>query len=170
MKTKADLADYIRPLVILAAVIFPDVTAHANPIELPEKPITLEVSFLVGFALLIEILCICFMLLRARHPRFFFLWLIGMHLVTYPSFMGLLWVLQAMRPAFAVAIGEGLVVVFEGLIIYAMCWLLAPTASTLPRPPLAKCWLASLVGNVCSAVAFPVLLALFKFIERSGSG
>ena len=53
MKTKSDLADYIRPLVILAAVIFPAVTAHANPIELPEKPITLEVSFLVGFALLI---------------------------------------------------------------------------------------------------------------------
>jgi Na+/phosphate symporter len=90
--------------------------------------------------------------------------------LTYPSFLGLLWLLQAMRPALAVAIGEGLVVVVEGSIIYAMCGLLAPTAPDLPRPPLAKCWLASLVGNVCSAVAFPVLFALFKIIERSGSG
>jgi len=170
MKTKSDLASYIRRLVVLAAVIFPTITAHANPIEFPEKSIRLEVSFLVGFALLLEILCICFMLRRFRRPRFFFPWLIGMHLLTYPSFLGLLWLLQAMRPAFAVAIGEGLVVVVEGLIIYAMCWLLAPAAATLPRPPLAKCWLASLVGNVCSAVAFPVLFALFKIIERSGSG
>ncbi|MDR3560729.1 MAG: hypothetical protein P4N59_04715, partial [Negativicutes bacterium] len=114
--------------------------------------------------------CVCFMLRRSRRPRFFFLLLIGMHLLTYPSFLGLLWVLQAMRPAFAVAIGEGLVVVVEWLLIYAMCWLMAPANPTLPRPTMTKCWLASLGGNVCSAVAFPVLFGLFKIIERSGSG
>jgi hypothetical protein len=68
MKTKSDLADYIRPLVILTAVISSAVTAHANPIEFLEKPMTPEISFLVGFALLIEILCICFMLRRSRRP------------------------------------------------------------------------------------------------------
>lgn len=170
MKVKSDPADYLRPLVILAVVIFPVVSAQANPIEVPEKSIVPEISFLIGLAILIEVICVWFILRRSRRPRFFILWLLGMHLITYPSFMGLLWVLQAMRPAFAVAIGEGMVVVVEGLIIYAMCWLLAPTASTLPRPPLAKCWLASFVGNVCSAVAFPVLFAVFKIIERSGSG
>src|SRR5260221_4594655 len=170
MKTQSDPADHIRPLVILAAVMFPVVSAQANPIEVPEKSIIPEISFLIGLAILIEVICVWFILRRSRRPRFFILWLLGMHLVTYPSFMGLLWLLQAMRPAFAVAIGEGMVVVVEGLIIYAMCWLLAPTASTLPLPLLAKCWLASLVGNVCSAVAFPVLFAVFKIIERSGSG
>ena len=170
MKTKSDITDYIRPLVILAAVIFPIVSAQANPIEVPEKSIIPEISFLIGLAILIEIICVWFMLRRSRRPRFFILWLVGMHLITYPSFMGLLWLLQAMRPAFAVAIGEGLVVVVEGLIIYGICWLMAPANSTLPRPTIAKCWLASLVGNVCSAVLFPVLFAVFKIIERSGSG
>ena len=75
---------------------------------------------------------------------------------------GLLWVLQAMRPAFAVAIGEGLVVVVEGLIIYGICWLLGPANSTLPRPTIAKCWMASFACNVCSAVAFPILVAIFE--------
>src|ERR1035437_8230464 len=103
MKTKSATANYIRGLAFLAAVILPVVTAQANPVELPEKSITPEISFRIGFALLIEILCIWFMLRRSRRPRFFILWLIGMHLLTYPSFLGLLWLLQAMRPAFAVA-------------------------------------------------------------------
>lgn len=118
MKTKFEIADYIRPLVILAAVIYPVITAQANPIEVPEKSIIPEISFLIGLAILIEVICVWFMLRHSRRPRFFILWLVGMHLITYPSFMGLLWLLQAMRPAFAVAIGEGLVVVVEGLLIY----------------------------------------------------
>jgi hypothetical protein len=170
MNAKSNIADYLRTVLVLAAVIFPVVSVQANPIEVPEKSIIPEISFLIGLAILIEVICVWFILRCSRRPRFFILWLLGMHLITYPSFMGLLWLLQAMRPAFAVAIGEGLVVVVEGLIIYTMCWLLAPTVSTLSRPTLTKCWLASLVGNVCSAVAFPVLFALFKIIERSGSG
>src|SRR5271166_6549972 len=82
------------------------------------KSITPEISFLISFAILVEVICVWFILRRSLRPRFFVLWLIGMHLITYPAFLGLLWVLQAMRPAFAVAIGEGLVVVVEGLIIY----------------------------------------------------
>ena len=167
MKTAFNLTKYIWQLVILAAVIFPVVTAQANPIELPEKSIKPEISFLIGFAILLEVICVWFILRRSLRPRFFILWLIGMHLITYPAFLGLIWLLQSMRPAFAVAIGEGLVVVVEGLIIYGICWLLAPANSTLSRPTIAKCWLASFVGNVCSAVAFPVLVALF---ERFGPG
>ena len=86
------------------------------------KSITPEISFLISFAILVEVICVWFILRRSLRPRFFVLWLIGMHLITYPAFLGLLWVLQAMRPAFAVAIGEGLVVVVEGLIIYGICW------------------------------------------------
>jgi len=170
MKTAFNLTKYIWQLVILAAVIFPVVTAQANPIELPEKSIKPEISFLIGFAILLEVICVWFILRRSLRPRFFILWLIGMHLITYPAFLGLLWLLQSMRPAFAVAIGEGLVVVVEGLTIYGICWLMAPANSPLPRPTIARCWLASFVGNVCSAVAFPILLTMFKMIERSGSG
>ena len=170
MKTAFNLTKYICPLLILAAVIFPVVTAQANPIELPEKSIKPEIAFLIGFAILLEVICVWFILRRSLRPRFFILWLIGMHLITYPAFLGLLWLLQSMRPAFAVAIGEGLVVVVEGLIIYGICWLMAPANSPLPRPTIARCWLASFVGNVCTAVAFPILVAIFKLVERSGSG
>jgi hypothetical protein len=50
MKTKSARAGYLRPLGILAAVIFSSVTAQANPIELPEKSITPEVSLVIGGA------------------------------------------------------------------------------------------------------------------------
>jgi len=167
MKAISGLPNHVRPLVILAVVSFSILTARANPIEIPEKSVKPEICFLIGFAILFEVLCVWYILRHSLRPRFFILWLLGMHLVTYPAFLGLLWLLQAMRPAFAVAIGEGLVVVVEGLIIYGICRLTAPANSPLPRPTLAKCWLASLVGNVCSAVAFPILVAIF---ERFGPG
>jgi len=74
MKTKSDLAGYFRPLVILVAVIFSVVTAQANPIELPEKSITPEISLVIGVAILLEVICIWLVLRRARRPRFFVLW------------------------------------------------------------------------------------------------
>jgi hypothetical protein len=32
---------------------------------------------------------------------------------------------------------------------------------------MARCWLVSLIGNLCSAVAFPFLLAIFTRFGRS---
>ena len=105
MKTKSALAGYLRPLGILAAVIFSGVTAQANPIALPEKSITPEISLVIGVAILLEVICIWLVLRRARRPRFFVLWLSGMHLITYPAFLGVLWMLQDLRPALAAAVG-----------------------------------------------------------------
>ncbi len=170
MKTKSDRANYIRPLFIFSALIFPVVTAQANPIELPEKSITPEVSMVIGGAILLEVICVWWMLRRTRLPRFFVLWLAGMHLITYPAFLGVLWLLQEMRPALAVAIGEGLVVGVEGIFIYLVCRFVVSAKPGITAPSLAKCWVASLIGNICSAAAFPVLLTMFKIIERSGSG
>ena len=160
MKTHPSLINYLTRLGILAGLILSVVPARANPISLPRKSITPEISLLLTVAILLEVICISIILRRSKTPRFFVLWLIGMHLFTYPSFLGLLWLLQDMRPAFAVGIGEGLVVLIEGGLIYLICRFLAPAKPERTTPSIAKCWLASCIGNVCSAAAFPILMSI----------
>ena len=152
---------WFRQLCLLVAITFlSGRTLWANPIAVPETSATPEITFLVIGSILIEVACVLFLLRRSRTPRFFVLWLIGMHLLTYPAFLGLLWLLQDMRPAFAVAVGEGLVVLIEGSLIYAICRSVPSTRPNTAAPSGAKCFLASFVGNACSAAAFPVLLAI----------
>jgi hypothetical protein len=121
MRTPVTFARQAHRFAAVMILILPAVSVRADPISLPEKPITPEISFAIGFAILLEVICIWWMLRRSRHPRFLVFWLLGMHLVTYPPFLGLLWVLQDVRPAYAVACGEGLVVIVEGILIYLIC-------------------------------------------------
>jgi hypothetical protein len=108
---------------------------HANPISIPEKPVTPEITFLISFSILLEATCILLLLRRFRKPRFFILWILGLHLITYPAFLGFFWLFQDMRPALAVASGEGLVVVIEGTLIYWICRH-APAKQNLPMASL----------------------------------
>jgi hypothetical protein len=78
--------------------------------------------------------------------------------------LGWLWLLQDVRPVMAVAGGEGLVVLIEGLLIYLICRFVPPAKPEMVAPSIAKCWLASLIGNVCSAVAFPILLVIYDHL------
>jgi hypothetical protein len=146
---------------VLIALMLVAASARANPIELPEKSIAPEISGLIGCAILIEVICLWGMLRRFRRPRFLVVWLLGMHVFTYPAFLDLLWELYDVRPAFAVAFGEGLVVVVEGALVYLMCRFLPATKPGLTTPSMVRCWVASLIGNGCSAAAFPVLCKLF---------
>jgi len=157
MKTQ----NYFRRLVFLAAAFLPAASASANPIEMPEKPLTPEITFLMVCAIMLEVVCILLMLWRSKKPRFFILWLVGIHLFTYPAFLGFLWLEQDMRPAFAVGIGEGLVVVVEGTLIYLICRFAPSAKSDLASPSIIRCLLASLIGNILSASAFPILLAIY---------
>jgi hypothetical protein len=151
-----------RWLGVLAVLILSCASAWANPISLPEKSITPEISFVIGFAILLEVICIWWILRRSRRPRFFILWLVAMHLITYPAFLGLLWRLDEVRPAFAVGLGEGLVVAVEGSLIYLICRFMPSAKSELAAPSVAKCWWASLIGNILSAIAFPILLGIYE--------
>jgi hypothetical protein len=151
---------YIRRLAFLAAIFLSIVPASADPIELPEKPITPEITILISLAIFLEVVCILLVLRRSQKPRFFILWLIGIHLFTYPAFLGFLWLEQNMRPAFAAGIGEGLVVPVEGILIYLICRFIPSAKSNLASPSIIKCLLASLIGNIISAAAFPVLTAI----------
>src|SRR5665213_3728739 len=90
MKTQS----FIRRLGFLATIFLSVVSASADPIELPEKPITPEITVLISLAILLEVFCILLILRRSQKPRFFILWLIGIHLFTYPAFLGFLWLEQ----------------------------------------------------------------------------
>lgn len=136
-------------------------TAAANPISIPEKSVAPENAFLILSAILIEILVVCLVLRHAQKPRFLPAWLIGMHLITYPAFLGFLWIFQNIRPSVAVAIGEGLVVLVEGGLIYLMCRYLRAADPNLRAPSPKKCLFASFIGNAFSAGSFPILVAVF---------
>lgn len=87
-----------------------------------------------------------------------------MHLLTFPAFIGLLRFLDTMRPAIAVAVGEGLVVLVEGYLVFLICGFIRPSLKNAPTPSLARCWLVSLAGNFCSAAAFPLLKIAHDFV------
>lgn len=148
-------AGFLGPTVLVARA------AWANPIVLPEKPFAPEITFLLGSAILLEVTCVWMVLRRWGKPRLFLLWLIGMHALTYPGFMALLSALDELRPVSAAVIGEAVVVVVEGAIIYVLCRFLRPRRSGVPAPSALRCWLASLAGNLCSVAAFPILSAAF---------
>jgi hypothetical protein len=154
---------YIRRLGVVAAMFLFTLSLQANPISIPEKSVTPEITFLIVFSILLEAVCILFLLRRFRKPPIFILWIFGMHLLTYPAFLSFLWLLQDMRPAFAVAFGESLVVVGEGILIYLICSFV-PTKQNFPTASLFRCWLVSLAGNACSLIAFPFLTKLYETI------
>jgi hypothetical protein len=151
---------------LCAAILLCIFSAQANPISIPEKSVTPEITVLVTGAILLEAAVIICLLRRFQKPRLFILWLIGMQLITYPGFLGLIWLLQDMRPALAVATGETVVVIVEGVLIYLICrWV--PAKQNPPTASLWRCWLASLVGNTCSLLAFPVLTQLYDAFSRA---
>jgi hypothetical protein len=154
----------IHQVGIFIALFFCVFSAPANPISLPEKPVTREIAFLIVVSILLEATCWIFLLRRFRKPRFFILWILGMHLLTFPAFLELLRFLDAMRPATAVALGEGLVVLVEGSFVFLICSYVRPSVQNSPTPSLVRCWLVSLAGNICSATAFPLLTIVHDFI------
>jgi len=151
----------IRWIGFLAGMLLVTLSLQANPISPPEKPVTTERALLVGTAILLEAVCVWLVLRQSRKPRLFIVWVLGMHVLTFPAFLALLSFLHDARPAFAVVFSEGLVVIVEGVFIYLISRFVPLPKSDLPAPSVVKCWLASLIGNACSAVAFPVLLAAY---------
>jgi len=153
----SDMQNSIFRIGIAAAIFIATFSAQANPIPLPEKPVTPEISFLIPVSILLEAICWVFLLRKFQRPRFLVLWILGMHLITFPAFLGILKFLDTMRPATAVALGETLVVLVEGYIVFLICNYVRPSRQNARSPSLARCWLVSLAGNICSAAAFPLL-------------
>lgn len=167
MKTQNHFVATLRQFGFWAALFLCPFSSQANPISIPEKPLTPEIAFLITFSILLEATCILLLVRHWRRPRFFIIWIIGIHLLTYPAFLSFLWLLQDMRPALAVAFGESLVVLVEGILIYLICRYV-PTRQSFPTASLFRCWLVSLTGNACSVIAFPFLTHLYDFVFGGG--
>jgi hypothetical protein len=153
-------------VVLMFLAAFP-LQANPIPIGIHEKPVTPEITFLITIPILLEAICWVFLLRRFQRPRLFILWILGMHLLTFPAFLSFLWLLQDMRPALAVAFGESLVVLVEGILIYLICRYV-PTRQKFSTASLFRCWLVSLAGNACSLIAFPFLTHLYDFVFGGG--
>lgn len=154
------------------AVLFLSITSlHANPIA--ETPDIFEYFIFVPvtLAIFVEVFCVSLILKRGRHPRLFVLWLMGMHLVTYPLFLFLLWLGYGLHPVGAVALGEGIIILVEGGFIYLMCRYLPAAGIEGATPTITKTILASLIGNLCSMVAYPIILMVcIIFVSLFGRG
>jgi hypothetical protein len=148
----------------VAALLLSTISLKADPIEVGESPPSLGTLIPITLAILIEAVCILSILRRSRRPRLLIFWLLGMHALTYPLFLGWLWFSYGLHPVLAVAIGEGAIVLIEGSLIYLICRFLSFDKSELPSPSISKSLFASLIGNICSAVAFPLLMMLYGHI------
>jgi hypothetical protein len=157
----------IRRWGFVAMWLLSAVSLKANPLADPVGLIPFHSLIPVILAILVEVMCVLWLLRRRRTPRLLILWLMGMHLLTYPLFLGFLWLAIFLHPALAMAIGEGLVVLMEGSLIYFLCRFRPSAKPELPLPSFFRSLLASLVGNICSAVAFPLLMMLVGWIAFS---
>jgi hypothetical protein len=144
----------------LAVLLCSAVSAKADPVVIGEGPPRLEAVIPVILAVLAEAYCVQRLLRRWRRPGLFILWLMLMHLFTYPLFLGVLWLCWGLHPVLGVTIGEGTIVLVEGCFIYLLCRFLAPARSELPVPSITRSLFASFFGNICSAAAFPLLIWL----------
>jgi hypothetical protein len=111
----------------------------------------------IAVAIFLESVCVAWLLRSFRHPRFFVAWILGTHLLTFPLFVGVVWLLQPMFRDFTVAFAEGLVVLAEGWLVGQICRR-APSPMYLAPPPVRECWYAALIGNASSLLAFWLLL------------
>lgn len=158
MKTRATILTVAKTGVFLT-VLFGALPALANPIPLPEKPVTGPLTFAVTVAIFIEAICWVLCLRRFRRPRLFILWVLGMHLITFPAFVGLLHFLDMLHPVVAVALGETFVIISEGLLVFLVCNYFTRIPQDASPPNLMRCWLVSAISNACSMVVFPLLTA-----------
>jgi len=147
-------------LGIVAALLLSAVSLLADPIVdiHEENLIQSKTVFSVTAAILVEAGCVLWLLRRWRTPSLFVLWIMGMHLVTYPLFLTLVWLAINLQPALAVAAGEGAIVVIEGSLIYLICRYAPSAKAQQPAPSIFKSIFVSLAGNACSAAAFPLLV------------
>jgi hypothetical protein len=159
-----------RRLGFVVFLLLSAVSLKADPIVVGEGPPQLGVVIPIVLAVLLEAICVLLMLRRWRRPFLFILWLMGMHLLTYPLFLGWLWLSYGLHPALGVTLGEGLIVLIEGGLIYLMCRFLSSRKSELAVPSISRSLFASLVGNICSAAAFPILMMLYGWIASSVVG
>jgi hypothetical protein len=167
---------YLRRFAFVAAVFVFVFSAHADPLPVP-APVPMswtENTLLVGIPIFLEAVCIVLLLHRFRTPRFFIIWVLVMHIVTYPLFRVMLlefghlhiyrhlvytltFLISPRSPNIVsfyvnIALPEVLITLIEGSLIYLMCRFVSSRAVIFPTPSIRRCWVVSLAGNICSII------------------
>ncbi len=155
-----NLSHRLRWFGILACFFCFVPSLHAGPAIFPGRVQNSVLAVYVGISLFLEAAVVGWLLRRFRLPHYFMLWVLGTHLMTFPAFLGVVWVLHTMFRYFTIALAEALVVWAEGWLVYQICR--RPSSlSQLPLPSLSDCWFVALIGNACSLLAFWLLLVPF---------
>jgi len=130
---------------------------HAAPVIFPGRAENRVLLVYIAAAIALEAFCVVWLLRDFRHPRLFMLWVLGTHVVTFPAFLGAVWLLQPMFRDLTIAVAEGLVVLAEGWLVCQICRR-APSPTHQAPPALGECWYVALIANACSLLAFWLLL------------
>jgi hypothetical protein len=155
---------------LIAALFFSAVSVQADPIPFPAPNFIQEAPF-IGIPIVLEAICVVLLLRCFQKPRNFILWVLGMHVLTYPLFFGVVMGLLFLSHNLyfrvftrhllfgfrSLELAEVLIILVEGSLIYLMCRYLSPKPATLPIPSTKRCMVVSLAGNVCSLLASGVL-------------
>jgi hypothetical protein len=147
----------LRSLGFLAVLFCFVPGLHASPVIFPGKAQNGVLAVYVAVAMVLEAVCAAWLLRRFRRPRFFALWILGTHLLTFPAFLGAAWLLQPLFRDFTIALAEGLVILGEGWLVCQICRR-TPSPIRLTPPSAGQCWYAVLIANACSLVLFWLLL------------
>ena len=148
----------------LVALLFLPVSVQADPIVIGGGSVF--TIFAVISAISVEAACMMLLLRRSRTPRRCFLGSMGIHLLTYPIFLGIVWYSEGLRPELILGFGEGMMVLIEGAMIYYLCRLAPSAKAAMPFPSVGQTLLASLMGNICSVAAFPLMTFLNAWIPH----
>jgi hypothetical protein len=151
----------LRVLGFLVALFCFTPGLHAAPEVFPGRAQNSVLAVYVVAAIFLESVGAAWLLRGFRHPRFFVLWILGTHLLTFPLLLGAVWLLQPAFQDFTIALAEGLVILGEGWLVGQICRR-APSPARLAPPTLRECWYVVLIANACSLLAFWLLLVPFS--------
>jgi len=96
----------VHRIGFLAVLLLSVVSLKANPISAEETPVfQLGIIIPITLAILSEAICIRLLLRRWRRPGLLIPWLMVMHLLTYPLFLGWLWFFLRITSSFGRGVG-----------------------------------------------------------------
>ena len=147
----------LRSLGFLAALFCFTPCLYAAPVIFPGRAQNSVLALYAAAALFVDAVCVARLLRKFHRPPFFIFWVLGTHLLTFPAFLGVVWLLQPLLRDLTIAVAEGLVVLAEGWLIYQICRRPSSLAHR-PLPSAGECWFAALIGNACSLAVFWLLL------------
>ena len=104
------LNHWLRSFGFLAALFCFAPGLYAGPVIFPGRSQNSVLAVYVAVAIFLEAVCVAWLLRKFHRPRFFILWVLGTHLLTFPAFLGFVWLLQPLFQDFTITLAEGLVV------------------------------------------------------------